>query len=445
MASSALIIGISDYNPESELSSLCTAADDARWMAHWLIEHKWVEKSRIRLLCVPHNPQSNERPATRDSIRDALLEIKREGRNATKKDRLYFFYVGHGLGAYLDTYCLLLPQDVQATSYSEKAIPLDGPKGLLRWLQSTGFPLQFCFLDTCRHRPEKWEHIYGNARMPLEVLDDPTPEEIAQFVFYVAAQDLDPYTKTKAGIFSQVLREGLAGANGMTSVKDSKSGEQIVLCNDKLRHFLEEQTFSRSKGKQRFYTGGLIQGTHILAYLSSVINAPDTQSSKQPLQTPLMSKFFIAFSSLIREILLVTAIVIFYPLIPTTFRSFVSVIVTSLIFIIIIYDLYPVIAQILNRRLFSYGNIENNPKQPPRNRSQRKRLRKILSEKFNEEELRNICFDLDVNYENLEGKGNSSKARELVLYCERYSRIDELVAAVKTLRPKVDWNSEEVD
>lgn len=62
-------------------------------------------------------------------------------------------------------------------------------------------------------------------------------------------------------------------------------------------------------------------------------------------------------------------------------------------------------------------------------------LRRILSERFSDGELRNLCFDLGIDYESFPGNGKSDKARELVALSVRHHRIPELVAAIKDARP----------
>ncbi len=66
-------------------------------------------------------------------------------------------------------------------------------------------------------------------------------------------------------------------------------------------------------------------------------------------------------------------------------------------------------------------------------------LRRMLDASFNEEELRTLCFDLNVNYEDLPGEGKSSKARELIAYLERRGRIRELVEYAAKMRPNRLW------
>ena len=69
----------------------------------------------------------------------------------------------------------------------------------------------------------------------------------------------------------------------------------------------------------------------------------------------------------------------------------------------------------------------------------RTRLRQLLSTHFNKGELRTLCFDLDVEYDDLPGEGTADKARELVRYLERHSRINDLLEVGKQLRPDVPW------
>ena len=67
----------------------------------------------------------------------------------------------------------------------------------------------------------------------------------------------------------------------------------------------------------------------------------------------------------------------------------------------------------------------------------RAKLRQTLVAHFSESELRDLCFDLRVDYESLPGEGKSDKARELVACCERHGCIFELSEVVKKLRPHV--------
>lgn len=53
------------------------------------------------------------------------------------------------------------------------------------------------------------------------------------------------------------------------------------------------------------------------------------------------------------------------------------------------------------------------------------------------EELRTLCFDLQVDFDDLRGEGKTARARELIAYMDRHKRIKELVAEIVTQRPDV--------
>jgi hypothetical protein len=71
-------------------------------------------------------------------------------------------------------------------------------------------------------------------------------------------------------------------------------------------------------------------------------------------------------------------------------------------------------------------------------RKQRAQLRKVLAGRFSKEELRTLCFDLGIPYENLP-EGLDGLARELIIYCEKRDRLPELVETARELRSDVDW------
>lgn len=67
------------------------------------------------------------------------------------------------------------------------------------------------------------------------------------------------------------------------------------------------------------------------------------------------------------------------------------------------------------------------------------RLRDLLLQAFNLDELKDLCFELDIDYDDLSGENRSAKARELVARCRRTGRLEDLLAAAERARPKLDW------
>jgi hypothetical protein len=66
-------------------------------------------------------------------------------------------------------------------------------------------------------------------------------------------------------------------------------------------------------------------------------------------------------------------------------------------------------------------------------------LRDLLDGYFSEDDLRDLCFEMSIDYDNLPGSGKRNKARELVLYCEHRNITADLIARCREQRPHADW------
>ncbi len=87
------------------------------------------------------------------------------------------------------------------------------------------------------------------------------------------------------------------------------------------------------------------------------------------------------------------------------------------------------------------------PVQPSQSKSRptetyRSQLRQNLVAAFNDSELRDLCFDMNVDYETLNGENKADKARELIAFCERRQIVRDLAARCRELRPNVLWEGE---
>ena len=67
-------------------------------------------------------------------------------------------------------------------------------------------------------------------------------------------------------------------------------------------------------------------------------------------------------------------------------------------------------------------------------------LRRILVDYFSEDELETLCFDLRVDYDDLEGESKSQKAVSLIYLLARLGRIEELIDWCSQARPNVPWS-----
>lgn len=85
--------------------------------------------------------------------------------------------------------------------------------------------------------------------------------------------------------------------------------------------------------------------------------------------------------------------------------------------------------------------------EPPRadlyaNAETLQRLRENMVEYFNVSELRDLCFDLAIDYESLPGEAKPDKVRELIDYTRRTDHLVELVEALRLRRPQAQWGEE---
>ena len=77
--------------------------------------------------------------------------------------------------------------------------------------------------------------------------------------------------------------------------------------------------------------------------------------------------------------------------------------------------------------------------------SLRGHLLQVLTDYFNEEELRTLCFELDVDYDELGGTHPKAKARELIAYLERHRLLASLLEVGRRQRPEIPWDDTTVE
>lgn len=65
----------------------------------------------------------------------------------------------------------------------------------------------------------------------------------------------------------------------------------------------------------------------------------------------------------------------------------------------------------------------------------------LISNAFTYDELRSLCFDLKVDFENLPGNTKDAKVREILSYAIRYKKLSLLIESLKLLNPNMDWDS----
>lgn len=67
-------------------------------------------------------------------------------------------------------------------------------------------------------------------------------------------------------------------------------------------------------------------------------------------------------------------------------------------------------------------------------------LRQLILKSFNKSELRDLCFDMGLDPEDvLPETVKREQVRELILYCDRHSLMPDLLTTCRLLRPNADW------
>jgi hypothetical protein len=70
-------------------------------------------------------------------------------------------------------------------------------------------------------------------------------------------------------------------------------------------------------------------------------------------------------------------------------------------------------------------------------------LREMLDEHFDLSEIEELCFDMQIDFENLQGTSKKTKILSLLNYCQRHSRVNELWNLCIQLRPEVALTASE--
>lgn len=68
------------------------------------------------------------------------------------------------------------------------------------------------------------------------------------------------------------------------------------------------------------------------------------------------------------------------------------------------------------------------------------KLLRRMKDRFNERELNDLCFRLNVGYEDLKGNNQLEKIRELIKYMTQRCRLSDLIMLCTELHPGLDWD-----
>ena len=97
--------------------------------------------------------------------------------------------------------------------------------------------------------------------------------------------------------------------------------------------------------------------------------------------------------------------------------------------------------QIRNRLVWQMLAHEFEEDWPPDPSRINRELHALMIQFFNVEDVRTLCFNLDVSYDAIPGEALDGKVRELILYLQRKNQLPELMESLKLERPLVNWPS----
>ena len=69
----------------------------------------------------------------------------------------------------------------------------------------------------------------------------------------------------------------------------------------------------------------------------------------------------------------------------------------------------------------------------------RAEIRQLLTERLDVTDIRTLCFDVDLEFENLSGQNKQEKVIDLLAHFERRQQLDYLLRAVKSMRPDLPF------
>ena len=100
---------------------------------------------------------------------------------------------------------------------------------------------------------------------------------------------------------------------------------------------------------------------------------------------------------------------------------------------------FEILANIVIQNETPIRSLNGSP-QSPEQQPLLTKLRQILAARFDEGEMRTLCFDLGIQYDALPGAGTENKARELIAYFDRHRRIPDLINTGQRIRPDIPWD-----
>jgi hypothetical protein len=236
----ALIIGIEDYPSVSDGSidaklpgTLGSALAFRDWLsAKWDAEQ--VAAADRQLIFCSEPIVQGGRPAARDDILQALLDLRSSGQNATEE--FFFFFSGHGFsfvspGARAD---MLIASNYKSMDLSGASACLNLDQTVYWLRQELGPGWQYYFVDACRNQLDGTKIAAGPLGLPNN------PQTTGEATSFLLQSTIPAATAAVDGKFSSELMAGLKGRS-TAKTWDETDADAMLVRYDTLRAYVRER------------------------------------------------------------------------------------------------------------------------------------------------------------------------------------------------------------
>jgi len=216
-----IIAAVENYSLPKEFPKVDFATKDSTDFAKALV-HLGFEKDDIF--------RGNDSQVTRASL---IQLVKKITQRATKEDRIFFYFAGHGV--YEEGVNYLAPFDASKTAVKDTCVPINDLLGLFKKSKSSKIVL---FLDSCHSGFEAGTYIRDatDSFMAEELIYQFKDEDYCiGFASCKSDQTSVSHVILKNGVWSHFLVRALKGEGG-------KIYESGLLFSDQLQRYLKQET-----------------------------------------------------------------------------------------------------------------------------------------------------------------------------------------------------------
>ncbi|MFN7875191.1 MAG: caspase domain-containing protein [Pirellula sp.] len=201
----AILMGVNDYSPASELQPLRYAASDVERLKSVLIQRGYEEENVI----VMSSDKSDALKPTCENIRRVMSEFANSN-NLSSADSVMIVFSGHGFNLSGDSY--LCPYDYNAQSPTTSALHVSE---MASTLASLPVGAKLLVLDACKenlNQVNEKEFNLSSSLKTMKLNDQSSPQGIVFLSSCLAGQFSYEDPELKGGVFMNYFTDGLDGA-----------------------------------------------------------------------------------------------------------------------------------------------------------------------------------------------------------------------------------------